>query len=347
VLTSLVLRLEDLLQQGLSRLLRRRGCPVRAHAFPGFGADGWAHVRGRVLVEVIRVADAPVRATTWSALRMNLTQFLTVEVPHARVRVEVGARSQVVDADREGYVDTVLDELALGPGQHTATITPLEPPGEAARGTVHVPDPAADLVVVSDIDDTIIDSGIAHGLRATVATALLRDPTSRVPLAGAAEFYRALARGTNGPERPFVYLSTSPWNLVRFLQNFLEQHRFPAGPLLLTDWGPGAGGLLRISTQQHKLTALRQLAEVLPRLRFVLVGDSGQQDADIYTSFALEHPGRVAAVYIRRAAGDSPLREQRLEQSARTLAEAGVPFVVADDSTAMLTHAQEQGLALP
>ena len=345
MLPSAALRLEDLLQQGTVRLLRRRGLVVRAHGFPGFGADGWAHVRGRVLLGSGDVAQPPVRATTWTSLRANLSQFLTVEVPYAQVRLDVGGRAQVVTTDREGYVDAVVDDVALPPGRHVVTLTPVEPAGAAATAVVHVPDPGADLAVVSDIDDTIIDSGIAHGLLTTLSTALLRDASSRVPLEGAPELYQALARGGQGPERPFVYLSTSPWNLVRFLQRFLEQHRFPAGPLLLTDWGPGAGGLLRIGTSQHKLTALRQLAKALPRVRFLLVGDSGQEDAGIYAAFAQEHPGRVAAVYIRLAGAPGPAREQRLEQAARVLGDAGVPFVRAADSAAMLRHAQEHGWA--
>jgi phosphatidate phosphatase APP1 len=129
--------------------------------------------------------------------------------------VDVGARSEVLVSDREGYLDAVLDEVHLAPGRHPVRLTPLQPVGQPASGTVHLPDPGADLVVVSDIDDTIIDSGIAHGLLATVRTALLQDASTRVPLEGAPELYRAMARDADGPERPFVYLSTSPWNLAR------------------------------------------------------------------------------------------------------------------------------------
>ena len=344
----LVLRAEDLVQSAVLRLALRPGRPVRAEAFPAFGADGWVRVRGRVLVgtgpgDAVAAAEPP-QVTRWSSLRANLSQFLTLEVPRAQVRVSVGEHDEVLVTDRDGYLDAVLPEVRLPPGRHAVTLTPVEPAGQPGVGILHVPDPAADVVVVSDIDDTIIDSGIAHGLVATLSTALLRDASTRVPLEGAAELYRAMARDADGPERPFVYLSTSPWNLVRFLQRFLEQHRFPAGPLLLTDWGPGAGGLLRVGTQQHKLTALRSLAELLPRPRFVLVGDSGQQDADIYRTFALEHPGRVAAVYIRLAA-DDPARRRTHADSARSLEQAGVPFVVAADSAGMLRHAQEHGLA--
>lgn len=343
----LVLTLEEVAQRGTAGLLRRLGRPVRALAFPGFGTAEWARVRGRVLVAAAPTPPSPASSTAWSALRANLAQFLTVEVPYARVRVEVGGHSRVVVADREGYVDAVLDGLALAPGRHTATLTPVEPAGEPGSGTVHVPDPDVDLAVVSDVDDTIVDSGIAHGLLATITTALLRPQADRVALEGAPELYQALARGAGGPARPFLYLSTSPWNLVGFLQGFLERHRFPDGPLLLTDWGPGATGLFRIETRAHKQAALRELAAVLPRVRFVLVGDSGQQDPEIYTSFAVEHPGRVAAVYVRRAGDGGATAQQRLEQCARTLEEAAVPFVLADDSAAMLRHAQQLGLTRP
>jgi phosphatidate phosphatase APP1 len=248
VIARLALRLEDLLQTALVRLMLRLGRPVRAEVFPGFGADGRVRVRGRVLFGSLPTPRQG-RVTVLSSLRANLAQFLTVEVPRAGVRVEVGARSVLLVSDREGYLDAVVDDVRLGPGRHPVVLTPLQPAGEPARGTVHLPDPGADVVVVSDIDDTIIDSGIAHGLLATVRTALLQDASTRVPLEGAPELYRAMARDADGPERPFLYLSTSPWNLARFLQRFLEQHCFPAGPLLLTDWGPGAGGLLRVGTR--------------------------------------------------------------------------------------------------
>lgn len=75
----------------------------------------------------------------------------------------------------------------------------------------------------------------------------------------------ALARGADGGcEWPFAYLSNSPWNLLGFLQAFLERHG-PDGPLLLTDWGRAPPGLLRIGTRTHKLAARRRLAVELPR----------------------------------------------------------------------------------
>jgi len=344
-LHALALRAEDVVQRSVSQVLLRAGRPVRVIAFTGTAGVGGTRVSGRVLVQ-LSGAQPPTRAAgAWQLLRANLVPFVTVEVPRARVRVDVAGRSRVVEADREGYVTAAFHDLRLPPGRHPYALVPVDPAGAPAHGTVHAPDPSADLAVVSDIDDTVVDSGVAHGPVAVVQTVLLSDATARVPLAGAPELYRALAHGAgDGRQRPVFYVSTSPWNLAELLEDFLHRHGFPSGPLFLTDWGPGRTGLLRIGTHAHKLAALRRIADDLPGPRLVLLGDSGQADAEIYAAFAGASPGRVAAVYIRRAGAQTPARRARLDASARALAEAGVPFVVADDSAAFLAHARAAGL---
>lgn len=344
-LHGLALRAEDLLQRSVPSLLLGAGRPVRVVPFSGTSGSRGTRVTGRVLVQLSSAAPPTTASGAWQLLRANLVPFVTVEVPRARVRVDVGGRSVVVEADREGYLTAVLDDLRLPPGRHPVVLTPVQPSGAPAAGTVHAPDPSADLALVSDIDDTVVDSGVAHGPVAVVRTVLLSDATARVPLTGAPELYRALVvRPGALPERPVFYVSTSPWNLAELLEDFLHRHGFPTGPLSLTDWGPGRSGLLRIGAHAHKLSALRRIAADLPGPRLVLLGDSGQADAEIYASFASEHPGRVAAVYIRRAGVQTAARRARLDASAAQLAAAGVPFVVADDSAAFLAHARAAGL---
>lgn len=343
MLRTVLLALEGL-ERRLGWLLVRAGQPVRVHPFAGVGTAEGVRLGGRVVVGGPPRAVVG-RARTWAVVRANLQPFLSLEVARARVRIDLGERTTEVRADAGGYVHVLLPGLLLPPGRHPATLTPVDPAGEPAQLVVHVPDPAADLAVVSDVDDTIVDSGIAHGLLATLATTLVREQATRVPLEGAPALYRALAAGgPGGVERPFFYLSTSPWNLAAFLQGFLARHAFPPGPLLLTDWGPGADGLLRVRTRTHKLAALRRLAQAVPSVRFVLIGDSGQEDAPIYAEFALAHPDRVAAVYVRRAGVVSPAAQQRVDAAARALAGAGIAFAFAEDSAALLRHAREHGL---
>jgi len=339
----------EAVERGAAWLLLHRGSQVHVHPFSGLGAGERVQLGGRVLHGApVRPGDARVRSSRWAVVRANLLPFLSVEVPGADVRVTLGARSEMVQADHEGYVQTLLEGVPLPPGRHVVTLTPVRPAGAPAHGTVHVPDPTADLAVVSDVDDTIVDSGIAHGLLAILRTMLLQEQSTRVPLTGAPELYRALAGSPAGTgDRPFFYLSTSPWNLVGFLQGFLQRHGFPDGPLLLTDWGPGADGLLRVTTRTHKLVALRRLAQDLPQARFLLIGDSGQLDPAIYAEFSREHPGRVAAIYIRRARAAGPTADERTAAAVRLLDGTGVPLVLAADSASMLQHARDHGLIAP
>jgi phosphatidate phosphatase APP1 len=95
-----------------------------------------------------------------------------------------------------------------------------------------------------------------------------------------------------------VYLSTGAWNTAPFLRRFLRTHDYPTGPLLLTDWGPTNTGWFR-SGRVHKIGTLRRLRQELPHLRWLLVGDDGQHDPEIYSTFSREAPEAVRAVALR------------------------------------------------
>ena len=96
---------------------------------------------------------------------------------------------------------------------------------------------------------------------------------------------------TSDPGAPIFYLSTGAWNTAPTLTRFLARHGYPAGPLLLTDWGPTNTGWFR-SGQEHKRAALHRLAREFPQIRWILVGDDGQHDPKIYGDFARDRPER-------------------------------------------------------
>jgi phosphatidate phosphatase APP1 len=82
------------------------------------------------------------------------------------------------------------------------------------------------------------------------------------------------------------------------LTRFLSRHLYPAGPLLLTNWGPTTDRWFR-SGREHKRATLARLADEFPDVRWLLVGDDGQHDKEIYAEFAMAQPSHVAAVAIR------------------------------------------------
>jgi phosphatidate phosphatase APP1 len=375
-LLRITLALEDAAQAGVVRVLGMLGRrDIAVLPFIGYGTPDRVRPRGRVVLgrPVARPvtadladgasADRGPRADVgmnsrwagwrerWHTFRESAAPFLTVEVPGCPVVVHGRAESGPRDggtagrADRQGYVDVPVDVDGLAPGWHRVGVTATWRGRSAeAELPVLVVDPQATLAVVSDLDDTVIESGITRGLEVLRLT-LLTKVTKRTPLPGAAELYRALTAARDGGSQvPVFYLSTSPWNLYELLTRFLVLRGFPTGPLLLTDWGPSRTNLFRMPTQEHKLTLIRALLMDYPALRVVLLGDTGQLDPEIYGTVALEAPDRVRAIYVRRTAGMQPRRAIELHGLARRVAASGVPMLVVEDSGQIAEHAARIGL---
>ncbi|MBA3444169.1 MAG: App1 family protein, partial [Gemmatimonadales bacterium] len=130
-----------------------------------------------------------------------------------------------------------------------------------------------------------------------------------------------------------------PWNLYDVIAEFLDAQRIPTGPLLLRDWDL-APSLLR--NAGYKTGIIREILATYPSLPFILIGDSAQEDSEIYADIVAAHPQRILAVYIRNVRQhpeDSP--------AMRTLAErivgAGSTLVLADDTLAAARHAAAHG----
>ena len=334
------------------------GARLGGHRYPliipfvGHGTTQRARVGARLVLgrraavepsaPAARIGDAATSPRSRRAtLRVSLARFLTVEVPRASVTIHAPGGDVVVQTNRDGYIDHELELSGVAPGWLELGLS--GPGGAHATARVLLVDPAVDVGVISDVDDTILNTGLTRGLDFLKAT-LLTDVEERTPLPGAAVLYRALVTKPGKPERPVFYVSTSPWNLHEMLLQFVSMRGFPLGPLLLTDWGPSHTGLFRIGAQAHKPALVRRLLDEHPQLRLVLVGDSGQEDPEIYGDIAREHPDRVAAVYIRRTTGIDLGRNDEIDALAAEITALGVPMRAVDDSVQIAEHAAEHGL---
>jgi phosphatidate phosphatase APP1 len=134
---------------------------------------------------------------------------------------------------------------------------------------------------------------------------------------------------------PVFYVSSSPWNLYAFLSAFLAHRGFPRGPVLLRDLLGSREG------REPKAVRLEEILALHPQLRFVLLGDSGEEDPAIYAALARAHPGRVLAVYVREVRLDPG--DGRVERVIDGW-DLDVPFVVVADSDAMRADAEARGL---
>jgi hypothetical protein len=159
--------------------------------------------------------------------------------------------------------------------------------------------PAEGLSVISDIDDTIKVTEVLDRGR-MLANTFVREFRG-VP--GMAALY---ARWAKGRGAAFHYISASPWHLYPFLAEFLSAQGFPAGTFHLRDFRLMPRNLratLRPSREVKRRNA-RTLMRRFPRRKFVLVGDSGESDPELYASLAREFAGQVERICIRKGPGE-------------------------------------------
>ena len=144
--------------------------------------------------------------------------------------------------------------------------------------------------------------------------------------------------------RPFLYLSTGPWNVAPALGRFLARNLYPKGVLLLTDWGPTRQRWFR-SGPEHKNHNLQRLAQEFPGIRWLLVGDDGQHDPEIYAQFAREHAAQTAVVAIRQLSpGEALLAGGRAHDDAPATSHGNVPWVSAPDGAGLAKQLKEHDI---
>lgn len=173
--------------------------------------------------------------------------------------------------------------------------------------------PPAGLSVISDIDDTIKVTEI-HDKKATVRNTFLEEFR---PVPGMAELYEKWAEY---PGAAFHYLSCSPWQLYDALEEFRRSAGFPAGSFHLKGLRLKDGSLFDFfdAPEAHKRAVIDWLLESCPTRRFILVGDSGQDDPEIYGEIARRHPGRIVRIFIRNVT-DQPREHERYAKAFRDL----------------------------
>ena len=291
--------------------------------YTGYGGDGWIRVLCRVLLarpSAVEKARSTIRG--WRS-------FVSIPVAESLVTVRIGNQEFTVNADRGGVVDVDL-AVDLEPGQHTIS---LQAPGsDEVEARIDVVRPDARLGIVCDIDDTVMVTALPRPFLAAWNTFVL-DEHARRPVPGMAVMLERLVR--ENPGTPVVYLSTGAWNVAPTLDRFMSRHLYPSGTLLLTDWGPTHDRLFR-SGREHKRTSLERLAREFPRIQWVLIGDDGQHDEELYRAFVDSHPQNVAAVAIRQlSTPEAVLAGGRSRGDDIVRSEKGPPWVWAPDGAGL------------
>ncbi len=283
--------------------------PLQIITFKSYGTDSHFYIRGRALEDETinleqkglfglfinswkRFESDEIKHATLKVSLSNGNSFITKTDHHGYFKVDVQVAHLLELADDDGWVDYDIC-------YHDDAIRRQIQNENKFQGKLLIPCANAEFGVISDIDDTIIHTGVVSTLKWRVLiNSIFRNAANRIPLEGAADFYHKLHKGASGNSaNPIFYVSHSPWNLYRYLDYFLTQHEFPKGPILLRSFKAIFKKAPGDFPQKHK--EIINLLKTYPKLKFILIGDSGERDADIYKAIAQAYPDQIAAIYLR------------------------------------------------
>ncbi len=339
-------RLFRTLARPIRRTSRQGGLVIQAYR--GYGHRDRIVLMGRVLKQPTEGSGGR-ESRLLGDLKNIGRRFLRHGIADACVLVRAGSGEERVVTDGQGYFEIFMKvpDSADWRGVWRPVdlrLLETESDGVNAQASVFFPPRSCRFVVISDIDDTVMYTGVANKIK-MLWRLFASTAESRLAFPGVGAFYRALHEGVSGTEQnPMLYVSRAPWGIYEVLEDFFNLHKIPIGPVLfLREWGVTLQHPLPKQSKGHKNALIEDMLAVYDDLPFVLIGDSGQRDPEIYSRVVQEHRSRVLAVYIRNVSRDAE-RIQAIETLATQVAEAGSSLVLAADSQVMASHAADRGL---
>lgn len=212
------------------------------------------------------IASTPLTIFFYNQDRSKSRTVMTDESGHFNIRVALD------------FVPTNVRVLASDKLSATEEVRITEPTGVS---------------VISDIDDTIKHSAIGSGAKEIFRNTFIRE-LGDLHIEGVKEWYGKMADlGVT-----FHYVSNSPWQLYPVLVTFFAGAGLPKGSFHLKQYSGMLQGIFEPVAERKKGT-LDKIMRDFPERRFILVGDSGEADLELYTDLVLANPRRILGVFIR------------------------------------------------
>ena len=224
-------------------------------------------------------------------MMLRLKPFLTTPLPSTPLTVffynEKSSRSRTVYTNEAGHFNlrAALDFIPTH-------VRVLASDRLSTTDEIHITEPQG-VSLITDVDDTIKHSAIGAGAREVFRNVFIRD-LGDLRIDGVKEWYTKMA--SMGVK--LHYVSNMPWQLFPVLMSFLSGAGLPKGSFHLKHYTGMLQGIFEPVAERKKGTLERILSD-FPRRRFILVGDSGEADLELYTELVQANPGRILGVFIR------------------------------------------------
>jgi phosphatidate phosphatase APP1 len=323
---------------------------IQIIVFQSYGTNNHFFTRGRAL------EDEKINLKSSNFFRLIINswrRFETDEIKNTSLTISFKNNYKIITkTDNNGYfiVDENIENLNKltnkeGWLQFEISFTDVKKNitinnGNRFLGEMLIPSKEAEFGVISDIDDTIIYTGVISKLKwRLIINTFFKSPSKRKAVEGALEFYRLLHLGNSGKNmNPIFYVSHSPWNLYSYLEFFFKKNNFPKGPILLRNFKPFFKKKPQFKIPQ-KQKEIINILKTYPNLSFILIGDAGEYDTDIYLEIVAQFPNRIKAIYLRS------VKHTRKMNRIKKLIEnyTDTSFLLIDSSEEAINHAKRNG----
>jgi phosphatidate phosphatase APP1 len=322
------------------------GKPV-IQPYYGYGNRQEVFVHGRVIEN--NILSKPIhKYRMWDNVIAMYKRYVSDSIPNTNIGISFNGQKKQVCSNSAGYFDATFQlEKPLDKDWLKVDFKLLDrilddQNNVTASGHVMVSERNSQFGIISDVDDTILISKATKFIK-KLRLLLLKNAHTRLPFEGVAAFYHALQKGKTGKYfNPIFYVSSSSWKLYDLLIEFCDVRGIPKGPFFLRTSRLEQFKFISSIHLDHKLQQIEKIMSMYPDVKFILIGDSGQKDPEIYLQVAKDFPGRVEAVFIRDISKDK--RSQEIHKIGEKLfKDAGVELFYIETITQAAKHALSKG----
>jgi len=201
------------------------------------------------------------------------------------------------------------------------------------------------LGIISDIDDTFLISHTNNFFR-KLYILLFKNVNDRKVFKNVVPHYQALSsagRKNTEEVNAFFYISSSEWNLYRFIAKFTRIHKLPKAVFLLKDIKRGITDFFMSGrgNHDHKFEKIKHVVEFYPTLKYVLMGDDSQHDPILYERICKIFPVTVIAVYIRQT---GKYQKTEVAKIMKNLESLNVAVCYFKESSEAIKHSKSIGI---
>lgn len=317
---------------------------VTIKVYHGYGHAEQMNIYGHVF----RLSPLPRKKYRKSFIRNTLALLrLFIVKPFAGLKVEMDWEGQTYfcETDREGFFRfSWKDKPPLPQGWHEIRVKARMRDSIIAESSGHIYIPHdTQYGFISDIDDTFLVSHSSN-LKKRLYVLFTQNARTRQPFEGVVKHYKLLSYSNTSEEapNPFFYVSSSEWNLYEYILEFTRNNEIPRGVFLLNQLKEFRD-LLKTGQSHHmtKFTRIARILESYPKQRFVLLGDSSQQDPYIYEAIVSHFPKQIHAVYIRDVYAKN---KEKAADVLEKIESKGVPCCFFTHSEDAILHSRKIGL---